>query len=100
VLSTLLRAAIDHKCTGRYILGSASQYNGAELVQESNREVVVVVIQYRLGLFGNHTFLASKQKFTLNLLQGFLAGQQIKDGGALNAGLRMFIFFVSCQNFC
>ncbi|KAJ7818652.1 Alpha/Beta hydrolase protein [Mycena leptocephala] len=52
-----------------YILGSASQYNGADLVQESNREVVVVVIQYRLGLFG------------------FLAGQQIKDGGALNAGL-------------
>ncbi|KAJ7134870.1 Alpha/Beta hydrolase protein [Mycena epipterygia] len=54
---------------GGYILGSASDYNGAELVQESNGEVVVVVIQYRLGLFG------------------FLAGQQVKDGGALNAGL-------------
>ncbi|KAJ6585083.1 Alpha/Beta hydrolase protein [Mycena capillaripes] len=54
---------------GGYVLGSASEYNGAELVQESNNEVVVVVIQYRLGLFG------------------FLAGQQVKDNGALNAGL-------------
>ncbi|KAJ7625359.1 Alpha/Beta hydrolase protein [Mycena polygramma] len=54
---------------GGYVLGSASQYNGAELVQESNNEVVVVVIQYRLGLFG------------------FLAGQEVKDDGALNAGL-------------
>ncbi|KAF7365090.1 Carboxylic ester hydrolase [Mycena venus] len=54
---------------GGYALGAASFYDGAELVQESNNNVVVVVIQYRLGLFG------------------FLAGQQIKDGGALNAGL-------------
>ncbi|KAJ7134842.1 Alpha/Beta hydrolase protein [Mycena epipterygia] len=54
---------------GGYSFGSSSDYNGAELVQESNREVVVVVIQYRLGLFG------------------FLVGQHVKDGGALNAGL-------------
>ncbi|KAJ6585078.1 alpha beta-hydrolase [Mycena capillaripes] len=54
---------------GGYVAGSASQYNGAELVQESNNKIIVVVIQYRLGLFG------------------FLASQQIKDGGALNAGL-------------
>ncbi|KAJ7442655.1 Alpha/Beta hydrolase protein [Mycena latifolia] len=54
---------------GGYAFGAASDYNGADLVQESNREVVVVVLQYRLGLFG------------------FLAGQQVKDGGALNAGL-------------
>ncbi|KAJ7188745.1 Alpha/Beta hydrolase protein [Mycena filopes] len=54
---------------GGYVLGSASQYNGAELVQESNNELVVVVIQYRLGLFG------------------FLAGEQVKEDGALNAGL-------------
>ncbi|KAF7365208.1 Carboxylic ester hydrolase [Mycena venus] len=54
---------------GRYAFGSGSEYNGAELVQESNNEIVVVVIQYRLGLFG------------------FLAGQQMEDGGALNAGL-------------
>ncbi|KAF7365113.1 Carboxylic ester hydrolase [Mycena venus] len=54
---------------GGYALGSASQYNGADLVQDSNNKVVAVVIQYRLGLFG------------------FLAGQQVKDDGALNAGL-------------
>ncbi|KAJ7132402.1 Alpha/Beta hydrolase protein [Mycena epipterygia] len=54
---------------GGYVLGSASAYNGAELVQESNGEVVVVIIQYRLGLFG------------------FLAGQEVKEGGALDAGL-------------
>ncbi|KAF8158883.1 Alpha/Beta hydrolase protein [Mycena galopus ATCC 62051] len=54
---------------GGYVLGSASQYDGADLVQESNNQIVVVIIQYRLGLFG------------------FLAGQEIKDGGALNAGL-------------
>ncbi|KAJ7675705.1 Alpha/Beta hydrolase protein [Mycena polygramma] len=54
---------------GGYVLGSAGAYNGAEIVQESNNQVVVVVIQYRLGLFG------------------FLAGQEVKDGGALNAGL-------------
>ncbi|KAJ7704489.1 Alpha/Beta hydrolase protein [Mycena rosella] len=54
---------------GGYVLGSAGDYNGAELVQESNNEVVVVVIQYRLGLFG------------------FLAGEQVQDGGVLNAGL-------------
>ncbi|KAJ7675719.1 Alpha/Beta hydrolase protein [Mycena polygramma] len=54
---------------GGYALGSAGEYNGSEIVQESNNQVVVVVIQYRLGLFG------------------FLAGQEVKDGGALNAGL-------------
>ncbi|KAJ7188730.1 Alpha/Beta hydrolase protein [Mycena filopes] len=54
---------------GGYVLGSASQYNGEELVQESKNELVVVVIQYRLGLFG------------------FLAGEEVKEDGALNAGL-------------
>ncbi|KAJ6508688.1 Alpha/Beta hydrolase protein [Mycena sanguinolenta] len=54
---------------GGYVLGFAGQYDGADLVQESNNEVVVVIIQYRLGLFG------------------FLAGEQVKEGGALNAGL-------------
>ncbi|KAJ7039553.1 Alpha/Beta hydrolase protein [Mycena alexandri] len=54
---------------GGYVVGSASQYSGGDLVQESNNEIVVIVIQYRLGLFG------------------FLAGEQIKEDGALNAGL-------------
>ncbi|KAF7343207.1 Carboxylic ester hydrolase [Mycena venus] len=48
-----------------YIWGAASDYNGTELVLESGRNVVAVTIQYRLGVFG----------------------QQVKDGGALNAGL-------------
>ncbi|KAJ6508620.1 Alpha/Beta hydrolase protein [Mycena sanguinolenta] len=54
---------------GGYDAGAASFYNGSELVQEANNEIVVVVIQYRLGLFG------------------FLAGQEVKDGGVANAGL-------------
>ncbi|KAF7342793.1 Carboxylic ester hydrolase [Mycena sanguinolenta] len=59
---------------GGYIWGSAFQYNGTDLVVESHREVVVVVIQWRLGLFG------------------FLAGQQVKDDGVLNAGLREYYY--------
>ncbi|KAF7346477.1 Carboxylic ester hydrolase [Mycena sanguinolenta] len=55
---------------GGYDAGAASFYNGSELVQEANNEIVVVVIQYRLGLFG------------------FLAGQEVKDRGVANAGLR------------
>ncbi|KAJ7074583.1 Alpha/Beta hydrolase protein [Mycena amicta] len=54
---------------GGYALGAASDYNGAELVLESNNNVVVVVIQYRLGLFG------------------FLAGKQVHGDGSANAGL-------------
>ena len=54
---------------GGYIFGNASQYAGNDLIRESGGNVVVVVIQYRLGLFG------------------FLPGQKVKDGGALNAGL-------------
>ncbi|KAJ7262699.1 alpha beta-hydrolase [Mycena haematopus] len=54
---------------GGYAVGSAGDYNGADIVQESNNGVVVVVIQYRLGLFG------------------FLAGKQVESEGALNAGL-------------
>ncbi|KAF8914660.1 alpha beta-hydrolase [Mucidula mucida] len=44
-------------------------YNGNDLIKESGNDVVVVVIQYRLGLFG------------------FLAGEATKREGALNVGL-------------
>ncbi|KAJ7695905.1 Alpha/Beta hydrolase protein [Mycena rosella] len=54
---------------GGYVLGGATGFNGVQLLQEANNEAVVVIIQHRLGLFG------------------FLAGQQVKDGGALNVGL-------------
>ena len=64
---------------GGYALGSASDYTGNDIIRESGRGVIVVVIQYRLGLFG------------------FLPGQKVKDGGQLNAGLRkaaIFLIFV------
>ncbi|KAG1753521.1 Alpha/Beta hydrolase protein [Suillus paluster] len=54
---------------GGYNLGAANSYNGADLIVESNYGVIIVVLQYRLGLFG------------------FLPGEAVKEGGALNAGL-------------
>lgn len=55
---------------GGYVAGSATGFDGNDLIRESGEGVVVVVIQYRLGVFG------------------FLPGQKVKNGGALNAGLR------------
>lgn len=46
-------------------------YDGNDLIRESNGGVVVVVIQYRLGVLG------------------FLPGAKVKQDGVLNAGLRM-----------
>ncbi|OAX34783.1 alpha/beta-hydrolase [Rhizopogon vinicolor AM-OR11-026] len=54
---------------GGYAAGGAAAYDGGDLIKESNYGVIVVVMQYRLGVFG------------------FLAGQAVKQGGALNAGL-------------
>ncbi|KAJ8589766.1 alpha beta-hydrolase [Rhizopogon salebrosus TDB-379] len=54
---------------GGYVEFAASPFNGADLIIESNHGVITVLIQYRLGLFG------------------FLAGEAVKEGGALNAGL-------------
>ncbi|KAL4262457.1 Carboxylic ester hydrolase [Pleurotus pulmonarius] len=54
---------------GRYIAGGASGFNGGDLIIRAKNGVVVVVIQYRLGIFG------------------FLAGSKVKANGALNAGL-------------
>ena len=55
--------------SGGYIEGSVSGLNGKDLVREAGGGVVAVFIQYRLGVFG------------------FLAGEKVKEGGALNAGL-------------
>ncbi|KAJ3811326.1 Alpha/Beta hydrolase protein [Lentinula aff. lateritia] len=62
---------------GGYIGGSADQYSGSDLMREANNEIVVVIIQYRLGLFG------------------FLSGSEVKANGSLNAGLRKSISHIS-----
>ncbi|KAJ7692080.1 Alpha/Beta hydrolase protein [Mycena rosella] len=54
---------------GGYLAGAASSFNGEDIIRQSNRGVVVVLIQYRLGVFG------------------FLPGTAVKRDGALNAGL-------------
>ncbi|KAJ6524260.1 Alpha/Beta hydrolase protein, partial [Mycena vulgaris] len=54
---------------GGYLRGAASNYRGTDIIRQSNRGVIVVFIQYRLGLFG------------------FLPGAEVKKNGALNAGL-------------
>ncbi|KAF7335527.1 COesterase domain-containing protein [Mycena venus] len=66
---------------GGYIAGAASGSNGEDIIQQSNRGVVVVLIQYRLGVFGNNV--------------GFLPGAAVKANGALNAGLRKAISFLA-----
>jgi carboxylesterase type B len=37
---------------GGYIEGAASNFDGADLIVDSNHGVISVLIQYRLGLFG------------------------------------------------
>ncbi|KIY61436.1 alpha/beta-hydrolase [Cylindrobasidium torrendii FP15055 ss-10] len=54
---------------GGYQGGSATADSAYDLISVFGGRVVVVVIQYRLGLFG------------------FLAEQSVKDGGVLNAGI-------------
>ncbi|KAJ7146722.1 Alpha/Beta hydrolase protein [Mycena epipterygia] len=54
---------------GGYLAGQASAYNGEDVINQSNRGIVLVIIQYRLGVFG------------------FLPGAEVKKNGALNAGL-------------
>ncbi|KAJ3568627.1 hypothetical protein NP233_g5589 [Leucocoprinus birnbaumii] len=54
---------------GGYFGGGASVYNGNDLISQAGDGVVVVIIQYRLGIFG------------------FLSSQKVHDGGDLNAGL-------------
>ena len=44
-------------------------FDGKDLVRESGEGAIVVVLQYRLGILG------------------FLAGEDVKEHGALNAGL-------------
>ncbi|KAF7335518.1 COesterase domain-containing protein [Mycena venus] len=64
---------------GGYLAGAASSFNGEDIIQQSNRGVVVVLIQYRLGVFGK--WLPS--------------GGAVKANGALNAGLRKAVSFLA-----
>lgn len=70
-----------------YVEGDITLYTGQNLVTETNGGVVVVEIQYRLGLFGIFLLLV-RLKFLNAVKTGFLAGSEVKDKGALNAGLR------------
>ncbi|VDC07730.1 unnamed protein product [Peniophora sp. CBMAI 1063] len=54
---------------GAYIVGGNRVYPTENLVRNAPGDLIVVSVQYRLGPFG------------------FLAGQTVKEGGALNAGL-------------
>ncbi|KAJ6477550.1 Alpha/Beta hydrolase protein [Mycena sanguinolenta] len=54
---------------GGYLAGQASAYDGEDVINQSNRGLVIIIIQYRLGVFG------------------FLPGSEVKANGALNAGL-------------
>lgn len=59
----------------RYVSGSKDQsietgyYNGTGLIQQSDNDLIVVTINYRLGAFG------------------FLAGEPVRSQGVFNAGL-------------
>jgi len=60
---------------GGYEQKNAALYPPAELVADSQNRAIALSIQYRLGAFG------------------FLSGPSVKKRGALNAGLRMYVFF-------
>ena len=59
----------------QYIQLYNSNYNGTYLVEYSGNDIIVVTFNYRVGAFG------------------FLAGEEVASGGALNAGLLDQRFF-------
>ncbi|KAF7375448.1 COesterase domain-containing protein [Mycena sanguinolenta] len=72
---------------GGYVGAGASIFNGEDIINQSARGVVVVIIQYRLGIFGQ--FISS--------LNRFLPGTAVKENGALNAGLRAYTWRMWCN---
>lgn len=80
-----------------YVAGAASEFNGEDLIRQSNRGIVVVLIQYRLGIFGKPAFSNLVRIEYANQTAGFLAGSAVKKNGALNAGLRKALEFVLIQ---
>lgn len=54
---------------GGYAANTNARYNGSEIVSQSDGSIVFVYINYRVGVYG------------------FLAGEQVRQDGVLNAGL-------------
>lgn len=70
-----------------YVAGGMTESHGIDLIHDGSDSVIAVEMQYRLGLFGTDS---AEQKLTgrrLIPLTGFIAGNSIKNKGALNAGL-------------
>ncbi|KAJ7307855.1 Alpha/Beta hydrolase protein [Mycena albidolilacea] len=76
---------------GGYVSGAMSAYNGEDIIRQSDSGVVVVTIQYRLGLFGKLLLHPGSG----DTLTGYIrvAGSAVKKNGALNAGLRKVLRF-------
>lgn len=77
--------------------GSSAVTNGEDLITEAGGGIVAVSLEYRLGVFGQwQPFLQSSLRSNprefyfayFSTWIGFLAGQEVKQKGALNAGLR------------
>lgn len=81
-----------HFALHSYAIGSTSGFPGSDLVVDSHNNVVAVTIQYRLSMFGKSNSWNQWMKLINLVGAGFLAGQAVKDGGTLNAGLCMKYF--------
>ena len=70
---------------------------GDDLIREAGGGLVVVTFDYRLGVFGTRSSYPRPCRVLsyCSFLIGFLAGEQVHQKGALNAGLREQIIGVS-----
>jgi carboxylesterase type B len=53
---------------GGYLEGAASEFNGADLITDSNHGVITVLVQYRLGLFGMFCYSWFQMHTKVNIL--------------------------------
>lgn len=72
-----------------YVQGDARNLTGDDLVREAGGGIVVVTLEYRLGIFGERSATVVTS-IDSDSRPGFLAGQQVKQKGALNLGLRKY----------